>query len=163
LTQYRETAERRFAITLMHVKGKGEFSRLQGEVQELIDELWQVPRFYGRRRGFRPAVDCVVTNDPAELKIVVDLAGVDPQDVHVLVDEQTILIAGERRRPCKEGRYQQMEIEYGHFERRLQLPMQIDPADARAEYERGLLTIVLPVALKPVARTTVTIEIGTER
>ena len=32
--------------------------RLRGEIEELFDELWRVPRFSGLRRGFRPQVDC---------------------------------------------------------------------------------------------------------
>jgi HSP20 family protein len=143
------------------VRKPGDFSRLQGEIQELIDELWQVPRFSGLRHGFRPQIDCVVTEDPPELRVVVDLAGVDPEAVHVLVDEHALLIAGERHRPCTRGRYQQMEIEYGRFERRLALPAQIDPAAARAGYERGLLTIVLPIAERAATPPEpVTIEVG---
>jgi HSP20 family protein len=143
------------------VRKPGDFNRLQGEIQELIDELWQMPRFSGLRHGFRPQIDCVVTEDPPELRVVVDLAGVDPQAVHVLVDERMLLIAGERHRPFTKGRYQQMEIEYGHFERRLALPAQIDPAAARAGYDRGLLTIVLPIAERAAAPPEpVSIEIG---
>jgi HSP20 family protein len=144
----------------MFVKRRGEFSRLQDEIQELIDELWRVPRFSGLRHGFRPQVDSVVTEDPPELKIVVDLAGVDPKDVHVLVDDYTLLIAGDRRRPCGQGRYRQMEIEYGHFERRIPLPEQGNPAEARAEYDRGLLTISLPIEQEAPPAEKVTIEIG---
>ena len=33
-----------------------DIDRLHEEIQELIDELWQVPRFAGGRRGFRPQV-----------------------------------------------------------------------------------------------------------
>ena len=35
--------------------------RLQGEIEELFADLWQVPRFSGIRKGFRPAVDCFFT------------------------------------------------------------------------------------------------------
>ena len=40
---------------------KEQLDHLQDEIQELIDELWQVPRFSGLRRGFRPQVDIVRT------------------------------------------------------------------------------------------------------
>ena len=39
-----------------------------------------------------------------------------------------------------------MEIDYGTFQRRIPLPEAVDGKNARATYERGLLTIVLPVA-----------------
>ena len=31
--------------------------KLQEEIEELFADLWQVPRFSGIRRGFRPNVD----------------------------------------------------------------------------------------------------------
>ena len=41
-----------------------DIDRLQGEIEELFADLWQVPRFTGMRRGFRPAVDCFHTTEP---------------------------------------------------------------------------------------------------
>ena len=143
----------------MHVKQPDDFDRLQGEMQELIDELWQVPRFSGLRRGFRPQVDVFRTDDPAEMRVVVELAGVDPEEVKLYADDRTLVIAGERRRRCA-GRYQQMEIDYGPFQRRIRLVERVDPAAARAEYDRGLLTIVLPVAARRAVQERVSIHVG---
>ena len=46
------------------MRRRTDIDRLHEEIQELIDELWQVPRFAGGRRGFRPQVDCVRSDDP---------------------------------------------------------------------------------------------------
>ena len=54
-----------------------DIDRLHEEIQELIDELWQAPRFAGGRRGFRPQVDCIRSEDPPALHVVVELPGVD--------------------------------------------------------------------------------------
>ena len=137
-----------------------EFERLQDEIQDLIDELWQVPRFSGLRHGFRPQVDVYRTVDPDELHVVVELPGVDPTDVRVLADDSTLILAGRRPRPPVDGRYEQMEIAYGPFERRVALGVRVDPAEARAEYRRGVLTIVMPVARarRPEARVTILVE-----
>ena len=124
-----------------------DIDRLQGEIEELFADLWQVPRFAGLRRGFRPAVDCFVTNDPHQLVIVVELAGVDPDSIEIGVAEQTLTVSGERSRPRVEGQvYQQAEIEYGRFERRIPLGHDIALTSASAVYEAGLLRITLPVA-----------------
>ena len=144
----------------MTVRREGDFERLQGEIQDLIDELWQVPRFSGLRRGFRPAIDVFVTEDPPELHVVVELAGVDPATVQLFADERTLVFAGERRRPGGARRYQQMEIEYGPFQRRIALAERVDPSEARAEYRRGLLTIVLPIAQSRPVQERVTIQVG---
>jgi HSP20 family protein len=123
--------------------------RMQEELEELFADLWQVPGFVGRRHGFRPHVDCFRSEDA--VTVVVDLAGVDPGDVDINVSERTITIAGTRRRPPHGTRvsYRQMEIEYGTFQRRLQLAENVDPDRAEASYERGLLTVVMPLAEKP--------------
>jgi HSP20 family protein len=141
-----------------------DIDRLQGEIEELFADLWQVPRFSGLRHGFKPAVDCFHTPDPPLLTIVVELPGVDPESVHVAVEERSLTISGERPRPRVAGQvYQQMEIEYGAFSRTIQLAKDIDPEAASAGYERGLLTIALPLAdhaARPQAVTILVRRIG---
>jgi HSP20 family protein len=139
-------------------------NRLQEEIEELFADLWQVRGFAGLRRGFRPHVDCYRSEEPPAVTVVVDLAGIDPEGVEVVVTERTVVISGERRRPGLECRvsYRQMEIEYGSFQRRISLAEDVDPEAAEATYERGLLTVVLPLAHKP--RTgKVSIALGEER
>ncbi|HYX76684.1 MAG TPA: Hsp20/alpha crystallin family protein, partial [Gaiellaceae bacterium] len=59
--------------------------------------------------------------------------------------------------------YQQLEIEYGPFERRIQLDEPVDPSAATARYENGMLTVVLPLAPAPPPGERVPIVIrGTE-
>jgi HSP20 family protein len=81
--------------------------------------------------------------------------------VNVTATEGALVISGERRRlPC-EGRrvYQQIEIEYGTFERLVHLPEDVDLSQAEARYDRGLLTIAIPIAAKVEASEPVPIEI----
>jgi HSP20 family protein len=125
-----------------------DIDRLHEEIQELIDELWQVPRFAGGRRGFRPQVDCVRSDDPPALHVVVELPGVDPSELQVVAADRVLVVAGVRQRQPLEGRYQQMEIEYGPFQRRIPLDEPVDTNSATARYEHGLLTVVLPIATK---------------
>jgi HSP20 family protein len=138
---------------------RDQLDRLQGEVQELIDELWQVPRFSGLRRGFRPQVDVVRNDDPPEFRVVVELAGVDSENLRIFADDWTLVVAGMRSRASR-GRYFNMEIDYGPFQRRIQFAEQVDPANARAEYKRGLLTVSLPIAEHEPAQEKVTIRIA---
>jgi HSP20 family protein len=120
--------------------------KLQEEIEELFADLWQVPRFSGIRHGFRPNVDCFHTDDPHTLTVVVELPGVDPRSVRIVAGERVLAIAGERKRPKVPGRvYQQMEIETGPFHRQVRLVEDVDPEQAQASLEDGVLTIVLPV------------------
>ena len=138
---------------------KDQLDRLQGEIQELIDDLWQVPRFSGLRRGFRPQVDVVRSDDPAEFRVVIELAGVNPEDVNLYADDRTLVLAGERRRSCQ-GRYFHMEIDHGHFQRRIQFADQVDPENASAQYTRGLLIVTLPIAERAPVQERVSIQVG---
>jgi HSP20 family protein len=141
------------------MKRRSDIDRLHDEIQELIDDLWHLPRFAGGRRGFRPQVDCIRTEDPPELHVVVELPGVDTGSIRVVAADRVLLVAGERRAPHLRGRYQQLEIEYGPFERRVQLDEPIDPSAASARYENGMLTVVLPVAPEAATRERVSIVI----
>jgi HSP20 family protein len=146
------------------VAPRREIDRLHDEIQELFADLWQVPRFSGLRHGFRPEVDAYRTTDPPELTIVVALPGVDPDGVQLVVADRTLLIAGERPRPRPDGVvWQQMEIEYGPFQRRLALPDDVDPTEATADYERGLLRISMPIVEKRQEPVQVPIEVRKPR
>src|SRR6476646_5678049 len=137
--------------TLLRHMQRRDADRIQEELDELFADLWQVPGFVGRRHGFRPHVDCFRSERPDAVTVVVELAGIDPEDVEIAVSERTVTIAGTRRRPphaCRVS-YRQMEIEYGLFQRRIALAEDVDPERAEALYERGLLTVVMPLTPKP--------------
>ena len=134
--------------------------KLQEEIEELFADLWQVPRFAGLRHGFRPAVDCYVTDDPQQLNLLVELAGVEPGSIEIMVDEQALMISGDRARPRIGGQvYQQAEIEYGHFERLIPLGHDVSAASATATYEAGMLRITLPIAKRAPRGRTVAIAV----
>ena len=139
---------------------KRDLDDLQGEIQELFADLWQVPGFAGLRRGFRPQCDCFRTDDPPSLHVVLELPGMDPDSVELAVTGRSLMVSGTRERPIVPGaRYQQMEIEYGVFQRRIELGEDVDPARARASYERGLLRVVLPLAQRVAEQTKIVIEV----
>ncbi len=133
---------------------------LQGEIQELFAELWQVPRFSGLHHGFRPQCDCYRAEDPPALHVVVELPGVDPDSVQIVASGRTLLVAGTRERPQVAGaRYHQVEIEYGPFQRRIDLVEEVDTSRATARYEAGMLRIELPIAPAPPRQQRVAIEV----
>jgi HSP20 family protein len=143
------------------VTGRREIDRLRSELEELFNDVWRAPRF-SARRYYRPPVDCFRTSDPPEFVVLVELPGVDPGSVNVIAADGWLYVTGERRRPRtgKGGQvYQQMEIDYGPFERRIQLAEDIEPQNGRASYEHGLLRIVFPIAPRPAPRGRVPIEV----
>jgi HSP20 family protein len=139
---------------------KRDLDDLQSEIQELFADLWQVPGFAGLRRGFRPQCDCFRTDDPPVLHVVVELPGIDPAAVEVAAAGSTLVIAGTRERPPAPGaHYHSMEIDYGTFERRVELGEDVDSARATATYEHGMLKVVLPIAQRDTEQTPIPIEV----
>ena len=142
------------------MRRRNDIDRLHDEMQELIDELWHVPRFAGGRRGFRPQADCIRSEDPPALHVIVELPGVDPAELQVVAADRVLVVSGVRRRPPLRGRYQQMELEYGPFQRHIKLDEPVDTNAASARYEQGMLTVVLPIAASPPKVERVSITIG---
>jgi HSP20 family protein len=144
------------------VEKRRDFEHAAEEIEQLFADLWQVfPFSRSLRRGYRPQVDVYRSDDPPTLTVQVELSGVDPDDVQLIASPQALLIAGERRRPKDCGHYQQLEIDYGPFQRSITLAEDIDPEAATATYERGILTVRLPVAPRPTPRESVSISVST--
>ena len=129
---------------------KRDIEDLAGEIQELFADMWQVPRFSASlRQGYRPQADCYRTDDPPALNVIVEVPGIDPSSVEVVVAGRSLTISGERTRPRVAGaHYLAMEIEYGTFKRTIELDTEVDPTNVTATYDKGMLRVVLPLAPK---------------
>jgi HSP20 family protein len=126
--------------------GRRHLGDLQGEIQELFSDLWEVPRFAGQRRGFQPQCDCYLTDDPPALHLVLELPGVDPDAVRVAFSDAALVVSGVRERPHPAGaHYHQVEIQYGPFERRIELGEDVDADEATVAYEAGMLRLEVPL------------------
>src|SRR5262249_50546889 len=114
--------------------------------------------------GFRPNVDSYHTDDPHQLTVVIELPGVDPASISIVVGERALVVSGDRPRPkVGGGVYQQMEIEYGPFRRVVRLPEDVDPECAKAEFDRGMVTVTLPVTEQAPAPSSGRVTILVER
>ena len=109
-------------------------------------ELWEVSRFSGHRRGFEPQCDCYRTDDPPTVHLLLELPGIDPAAVQIVAIGTQLVVSGVRERPHPAAaRYHQVEIEYGPFERRIELAEDVDTEQATATYEAGMLRLEVPV------------------
>jgi HSP20 family protein len=82
-----------------------------------------------------------------------DLPGVDPAQVEVSLDGDTLTISGERKsesESSKNGSHVN-EVRYGSFRRSVTVPEGIDPERVTARYTNGVLevTLPMPVAAQP--------------
>jgi HSP20 family protein len=74
--------------------------------------------------------------------------GVDPKDIEITIDGDTLTIKGEFKQEEKveQGSYVRQERRFGQFCRELSLPTQVNADKAKAEFEHGVLTLRLPKA-----------------
>ena len=95
-------------------------------------------------RSWAPPVDIYETEDAIVLKA--ELPGIDPKDVEVRVEDNTLYLKGERNyeKEVKEQNYHRIERSYGSFARSFTLPNSISAEKVKAEYKDGLLTLTMP-------------------
>ena len=95
-------------------------------------------------RTWAPPVDIYENADNIVLKA--ELPGIDPQDVDIRVEDNTLYLKGERRfeKEVKEESYHRVERTYGSFARSFSLPSSIAADKVVAEYKDGVLTLTLP-------------------
>lgn len=74
-----------------------------------------------------------------------DLAGVRAEDIQILVDSDTLTVAGIRRdwTILEEQRAWSMEISYNRFERSVRLPCRLEDLSLRSEYRDGMLLVIV--------------------
>jgi HSP20 family protein len=122
-------------------------------LQERMNRLFEESVSRGLLEGlavgsaeWTPLADVLET--PEAFMVVMELPGVEQDDVEVQVDGAELVIRGERRPPgpARPENYQRMERSYGAFSRRIQLTDEVDPARVTAQFRDGLLRLELPRA-----------------
>jgi HSP20 family protein len=94
-------------------------------------------------RPWAPSVDIYETQN--ELVLKADVPDVDPEQIEVKVENQTLSIAGERKfeSEATEKGYHRIERSYGHFVRSFAVPNAFDTENINAAYKNGVLTVTL--------------------
>jgi HSP20 family protein len=94
--------------------------------------------------GWRPSLDVYETSD--EFIILVDVAGILPKELDIMVESKVVRISGNRCRPPDENvtRVHHMEIDFGPFSHAVRLPSEVDSDGANSTYSNGFLVVNLP-------------------
>lgn len=129
----------------IRIKFAKDFEMMEDRMRRLMENM------FGHWSGsspavapkFQPAADIYET--PQALIIRMELAGLTKADISLTLHRQELIVSGRRRFPQAEPvqRFHRLEIEYGSFERRFQLPKVIDESRVEAEYTGGILSIKL--------------------
>ncbi|MFY9780493.1 MAG: Hsp20/alpha crystallin family protein [Candidatus Baltobacteraceae bacterium] len=97
---------------------------------------------------FEPNADVYLSGDGGSIVVNVEIAGAEPAELRVMVEERRLYILGRRHDLERDNRGSVLmkEIEYGDFAKKIHLPVAIAYDHATASYRDGLLTILLPVS-----------------
>jgi len=95
-------------------------------------------------RGFTPAVD--VWQDKDNVYVESPLAGMDPKDVAVSVENDILTLEGksEKKSEVDDKNYYRKEVRFGSFHRAVALPAAVNGEQAKAEFENGVLKVIIP-------------------
>lgn len=112
-----------------------------------------LPAVRNNQFGFTPAVD--MYEDKDNIIVETQLAGINPDDVSISIENDTLSIKGESEKKSEvdEKNYYRKEIRRGSFYRSISLPTKVNGDDAKAVAEEGVLKITIPKAAEVKPKT----------
>ncbi|NOZ02716.1 MAG: Hsp20/alpha crystallin family protein [Deltaproteobacteria bacterium] len=121
-----------------------EFERLHDEVDRLFRDspIGEAATMQGS--AWPVPVD--IYEDDNELRVVLEVPGVNAGDVKVNVEGSTLTITGEKKHAFDEKKEKALRVErfYGSFSRSFSLPPHVNVEKIEAKYGDGVLTLHLP-------------------
>ncbi len=117
------------------------------ELDRMLDYLLDASRStaVNVRGEWRPPVDAYQTEN--DLLVIVELAGMDEDDIEVILFEDVLVVKGEREPALSTGAeltWYEAGIRYGKFRAEVFLPARVDAEHVQAEYQNGFLSVRLP-------------------
>jgi len=121
------------------------------DMEKDIDSM--LPAVRGQSFGYTPAVD--MYEDKDNIVVETQLAGLDPEQVTVSIENNVLTIKGEseKKSEVEDKNYYRKEIRRGSFYRSIPLPAKVDGDKAKAESGDGLLKITVPKQSETKAKT----------
>lgn len=90
------------------------------------------------------AIDVIETKN--DIVIVSAIAGISPKDLDITVNNDMVTIRGSRskHKQHSEGTVHYEEVFWGNFSRSIILPVNVQPSEAKATFEDGILRLTIP-------------------
>jgi HSP20 family protein len=107
-----------------------------------------------------PAIEVAEQN--GQLQVHADLPGIKPEDVKVEVTNDSLILRGERRSENEQrsGGTYRSERRYGEFYREIPLPEGVNPDNAKAQFQNGVLEVTVPIPQQASSRRQIPIQSG---
>jgi HSP20 family protein len=93
--------------------------------------------------NFAPPVD--IYEDEHTITVKMEVPGIDEKDISVQIENNTLVVHGERKmeKEEKEENFRRIERQYGSFTRSFTIPNSLDTGQVSAHYDKGVLKIML--------------------
>ena len=131
----------------------GDLVSLRQAMDRLFDDSFVRPRTWGVGADAAASLPLDVESTADALLVEAALPGVRPDDVEITVEDGTLTIRAESRdeRQTDDGERLLSEIRRGSMARVVTLPSGLEPDQATATFEHGLLRLRIPraEAVKP--------------
>ena len=122
-----------------------DMATLQNRINRFVRESYspESPEEALTTTPFAPPVD--IYEDEHHITLKMEVPGIDEKDIDVRIESNTLTVHGERKfeKEEKEENFRRVERQYGSFTRSFTLPSSVDPGQASADYEKGVLKIKL--------------------
>jgi HSP20 family protein len=113
------------------------------EVQRELERFLRNPSFSVGPSGYGAYPPVNIFDDPDGVAVIMEIPGVDPSELKISGQGNTLTISGERKRTQltdMRGLHRRERM-FGEFSRSIQLSKELDMSKATANYQAGVLTI----------------------
>jgi HSP20 family protein len=133
-------SSRDFLRTVPSLWRRGEFDAFDRALNSFLEGFGALET---QSAAFSPRLD--VRETPSELRVTVELPGVDEKDVKVEYHDNVLTIRGEKKSEFeeKDSATHRVERSYGSFMRQLSIPSFVDAEKVSATFKNGLLTVAM--------------------
>ena len=116
-------------------------------MRSLMDEFMRMPDMWDDfSNNFGKSLSSDMWEDNEAVYIKVSLPGINPDDVDITFNKDTVTIKGETKEEeeNKDKSYYHKQIRTGSFMQTFSVPGNVNADDAEAKFDKGMLTIKLP-------------------
>ena len=116
--------------------------------QDLFEDFFSELSENGNKMSNMMNVSMDVAETDRAFEVKIDLPGIDPDDVDIQIDNNTLFVRGQRSIESEEQdenkQFHRVERFSGSFARSVVLPQTVNEDETAAEFKDGVLNIVIP-------------------
>lgn len=123
---------------------------IQNEMNRMFDQFFNDPftllsvPSMRTMSDFMPRID--ISETDTDIQVTAELPGMDEKDIQLTLENDTLIISGEKKNDVEEKgkNFHRIERSYGTFQRAIPLVSEIQQDKVEAKFTKGVLNITLP-------------------